>query len=108
MTDAHCSHLVSDLNGLVYALSSDKSSAESACESVTCTVGIDNLVVAELADLVDLGLASALDDDGAVGSLGDDDHSRSAGVGLVESCELLGDLGNVGNLQGRSHISFSR
>ena len=95
LTHAHSSHLVSDLDSLVDALSSDESSTETAGKGVSCTVGVHNLVVVELVDFVDLGLAFAFDDDGAIGSLSDDNGSRALGIGLVKGSQLLCDLGDI-------------
>jgi hypothetical protein len=86
---------VTDLDSLVDAVSSDESPAEPACESVSCTVGVHNLVVGELVHFVDLWLAFSLDNDRAVGSLSDDNGSRALGIGLVKGSKLLCDLGDI-------------
>ena len=103
LSAAHLTELVSDLDGLVNVLSSGQGAEETSGEHVTGAVGVDNLVAGELGDGVDLGVGvGRLDvggrgrgggggDEGRVGTLGDDDESRSRGVRLGERGEGRSD-----------------
>jgi hypothetical protein len=89
---------VSSLNGLIDRLASYKSTAETTGESITCSVGVDDLVIGDSADIVDLVAFCSLGHDGVIGSLGDDYYSGFRLVLLGESSDLLGNLSNVGSL----------
>ena len=90
---------MASLDGLGNALSGSDGSAETASEGVAGAVGVDNLVVGNLADGEHLVLvAVALGNDGAFGALRDNDDARSLAVDLVKGSNLLCNLGNVGGL----------
>lgn len=56
LADTHLTHPVANLDTVIQALAHGMSGQEASSESVTSTVGVDNLIVRELGDRVDLGV----------------------------------------------------
>lgn len=65
-------------------------------EGLPSTVGVNDLGVGDDVDGEGLDFAAARGgDNGGIGALGDDDDAGAGGVLLGESCEGLGDLGDL-------------
>lgn len=85
---------MSDINTLLEGFTHGKSSNESTSEHISGTIGIDDLVIGEFGDGERSGVGSSLlnvgcccgwvgrSDEGRVGTLGDDNETRSGRVGF--------------------------
>lgn len=56
LADTHLTHPVTNLDTVIQALAHGMGGQEASSESVTGTVGVDNLIVRELGDRVNLGV----------------------------------------------------
>lgn len=67
-------------DSLIDRLSGYQGAAESTSESITCTIGVDNLVIGDGVDFVDDVFLLALCNDGIVRSLSNDNYTGLGGV----------------------------
>lgn len=94
LSTTHLTELVTDIDALFERLAESQSSNETTGKHVSCTVGVDDLVVGELGDgeagwigrtLLDVGAGGrgvGRGDESRFGTLGDDDETRPGGVRL--------------------------
>lgn len=93
---------LANINSLVDALTSDESTDETTGESISGTVGVDNLLAGEGVDGEGLGRGLAgwvgSDDDRGLSTLSDDNEARTGSIDLGELGNGLRNLDNVGGL----------
>jgi hypothetical protein len=97
LANTHSTHLVARLDGLLPRFAGKVSSQETTDESITSTVGIDDLVRAQLGNREDLGgvWGSRGDQHCRLGTLGEDNDTRLGGVDFRKGGDSLGDGGDV-------------
>jgi hypothetical protein len=87
---------VAGLNGLIDCLARNEGTDETTGECIASTVGINDLVVGEGSDGVPLRLFLVRrNDNGGLGTLGEDNNTRAGRVGLGESSDVLRDTREV-------------
>lgn len=97
LLDTESSKPLSEINASIDGLVLGEAGQESSGESITGTVGVDDLLSGNSVDRV--GLDNAIgDDDGGVNTLGDNNSAGTSSVLLGESGDGLGDLGDIGGL----------